>query len=260
MVAFDVLNHESHPEHTLKLKLEETPYKCNVCKELGFHMRYTCEKNSCSVHLHKGCAEASPTFQHSFYQLSNFFLIRTGKPRRICDACGMDVQGSIYHCYDSDRDLHPCCAHLERRIVDGDMELKLHKEMPSKCYICGEKKLQGRSTWGYVSKTDKSCSLHIACVKKQMLEIWMKQTSFGKGKEGYSTNKEAADQGDGRALVKRTPMLQLAIRETKGAVAASGKFAKIKKTVKIAITFIIAAILGDPTAIVAGLICNLISH
>lgn len=259
MVAFDELIHELHPNHKLKLISEGTPYRCDSCKELGFHLRYTCEEKSCSFHLHKGCAEASPSLSHDFYKNCRF-LLKSGMPRRVCDACGMDVNGSIYHCYDcGKKDLHPCCAHLERKLIDGDVELQLKKEMPSECYICGKKKVEGVTTWGYVSAC-KTFSLHISCVKQQMLESWMSGIKSSSHCKEPTKGMEEVAEGDGRALVKRrTPVLQLAVGETKR-VASTGKFSKIKKMAQIAITVIVAALLGDPTALLTGLFVNLITH
>lgn len=92
----------------------------------------------------------------------------------------------------------------------------------------------------------------MACVKEILLENWEKK-HLGDGRRDVE-----AERKDSLAPIQSTePKLQIVL-EKKG--SKFGKFAKLKEIAKIAITFIMAAVVGDPTALVAALIASLIAH
>ncbi|XP_010922353.1 uncharacterized protein [Elaeis guineensis] len=242
--------HSSHPDHKLILEHRDTPYNCDGCKELGFGSRYTCEE-SCNFHLHKDCASPEATITHPFFPGCLFHFHAIGKPDRFCDACGRDIKGYVYHCFRKGWDLHPSCALLPRIIEDGEMKLVLRREVTSKCYRCGKKELRkGAKSWSYVS-TCKECHLHVACVKEILLENWEKK----RPRDGKFECR--AETENSLALESRDSKLQIVLQKKE---SKPGKLAKFTKMLKIAITLIMAAVVGDPTALVATLIASLINH
>lgn len=254
-----LIDHPRHPEHKLELKHEERPYRCDGCHQIGFGARYRCDEPfaCCNFHLHKDCATPNDTITHRFFPGRVFhFLELPAGPDRRCDACAQDITGYNYHCFDHELDLHPSCAKLDDKlsVEGGELKLKLQKKTSSKCYKCGTKDLEyGRKSWSYVS-SGKECHLHVACVKEMLLDSWENEclpARFGDPKKEV----EAADE---KALARRKPKLHIAIDKMKR--RSSRKYAKYMKIVKIAVTFIMAAIVGDPTAMVIGLFSSLLTH
>ncbi|XP_008802757.2 uncharacterized protein LOC103716510 [Phoenix dactylifera] len=251
MTIYGNIIHPMHPDHVLKLEQEETPYTCNGCGELGFNSRYTCEEKSCNFHLHKDCATPEDIITHPFFPGCSFHFLQSGEPDRFCDACGRDIKGFVYHCFDKKWDLHPSCASLPHVMEEAEVKLVLHRKVSSKCCRCRKKELRkGARSWSYVS-TCKECHLHVACVKEILLENWENE-HLGDGRREVK-----AETKDSLVLKSTAPKLQIVLEKKR---SKSGKFAKFKKIAKIAITFIMAAVVGDPTALVAGLIASLIAH
>lgn len=255
----ELINHPSHPEHKLELKYEERPYRCDGCHQIGFGTRYRCDEPfaCCNFHLHKECATPKDTITHPFFPGDVFhFLEKPDGPNPHCNACAQDIIGYNYHCFDRELDLHPCCAELpgEYSVEGGELKLRLKKKTSSKCYKCRTKdKEHGRKSWSYVS-SGKECHLHIACVKEMVLDNWEKEclpARFGDRKEGM-------DVSDEKALARREPKLDIVIDKMKS--RSGGKYTKYMKIVKIALTFIMAAVVGDPTALVIGLFSSLLTH
>jgi len=59
--------------------------------------------------------------------LESPFIESPFDPGRYCDACGLDIKGYNYHCYEEGWDLHPSCATLPYTRIEGDVELELVK-------------------------------------------------------------------------------------------------------------------------------------
>ncbi|URD90532.1 hypothetical protein MUK42_27592 [Musa troglodytarum] len=199
------------------------------------------------------CANPKATLTHPFYPECVFLFLVSGEKDCRCDACGAGINGYVYHCFDNGKNLHPCCANLKHRLPveteEGTMTLVLRQRSSSKCYKCGKKHLiKGVNSWMYVSESEEH-HFHVSCVKNNMLEIL---DDFILGGKGTAPNLEANEI---RALDKGLHKLSVARRKDS---RKKGKFAKLKKIVKIAITVVMAAVLGDPTALVAAVIANLI--
>ncbi|KAG1337885.1 putative DC1 [Cocos nucifera] len=136
-------------------------------------------------------------------------------------------------------------------IEDGEMKLVLHRKVTSKCYRCGKKELRkSAKSWSYMS-TCKKCHLHVACVKEILLENWEKKHPHaGKFKCKVETENSLA-------LESKDSKLQIVVQNKE---RKPGKLTKFMKMLKVAITLIMAAVVGDPTALVATLIASLINN
>ncbi|KAH9606412.1 hypothetical protein KSS87_021076, partial [Heliosperma pusillum] len=53
---------------------------------------------------------------------------KDGDKCKICDACGMKVNGFGYHCKSKKLDFHPKCTKLENEICVQDVIFKLEKK------------------------------------------------------------------------------------------------------------------------------------
>ncbi|GLT96981.1 hypothetical protein SLE2022_145690 [Rubroshorea leprosula] len=241
-MKYDEISHCSHPQHKLKFEYSEFPFKCDGCKEVGIGSCYKCAA-FCDFDLHMHCAIPSPSISHPFYTKCSFqFLAQPpGDVPRYCNACEKDVTGFVYHCKGCGFDLHPCCAKLPMVLDDGEVKLFLHRKVSAPCHKCGRK---GRS-WSYRSAC-KKYNLHVACVREMLVENWH-ELYFGRGK------------GSTRKLETRIPSL----KNTLQTPHQRGKGKKVKKCCEIAglaLQFVISAVLGDPTALIAGVIGSLMSR
>ncbi|KAH7672734.1 DC1 domain-containing protein, partial [Dioscorea alata] len=222
-------HHPSHPGYTLKEEKINRLFTCDGCKEVGFGTCYTCTDTACNFHLHKQCA--NPVV-----------------PDRRCDACGRDINGYVYHCDKKDLDLHPCCAKLpyyEDVVINEGEEIRLFlkKKVSTKCCKCKEKKLWGKvkNTWSYVSE-NQEVHFHVSCVKDLVYESW---------RDGLQIEKVDANW----------PKTKLEVyKESKWKGSGRSKFGTLKKVLKIALTFIIAVVIGDPTAMLVGVVTSFITH
>ncbi|KAF8377470.1 hypothetical protein HHK36_030848 [Tetracentron sinense] len=238
-MKYGEMTHPFHPDHKLTYECIQMPFKCNGCNEVGIGSRYKC--TSCDFDLHWHCAIPSPTFNHPFYPKCTFqFLTRPpGDKPRYCNACENDVSGFVYHCKLCGFDLHPCCANLPRVLDDGEVKLFLYRKVGASCHKCGRK---GRS-WSYRSEC-KKYNLHVACVRKMLVESWH-EIYFGRGNSS-------------RRFETKIPSL-------KGTLAChhGGRKGKVKKCCEmagLAVQFIISAVLGDPTTLIAGVIGSVMSR
>ncbi|RWR72777.1 Cysteine/Histidine-rich C1 domain-containing protein [Cinnamomum micranthum f. kanehirae] len=230
--------HHSHPHHKLKIEYTETPFSCDGCMEAGIGLKYKCEE--CEFDLHKVCAMAPPVITHHFYKKCEFRFYTTppGPVARICDACGRDALGFIYHCKKCGFDLHPCCANLPQVLDDGERGLHLCMKLSSSCHRCGRKGLG----WCYRSEC-KSYNLHVSCVKELLVESW----------QAMYLN---VDKNKVREMQTKIPSLGRALdnhHHRKG---------KVKKCCQIAggaVRVVVSAILGDPTAIIAAVVGGFMS-
>ncbi|KAF6174238.1 hypothetical protein GIB67_033770 [Kingdonia uniflora] len=231
----------SHPIHHHKLKLHytETPFNCDGCKEAGIGLKYKCEQ--CEFDLHKTCGNAPHIITHPFYRKCEFeFCTKPpGKVMRVCDACRNDVVGFVYHCKRCGFDLHPCCASLPQVLDDGERNLYLCLKLSSSCHRCGGK---GHG-WSYRSEC-KSYNLHVSCVKELLVESW--QAIY------LNVDKNKVNE------------IQTTIPSLKGTMEdyhrrKVSKVSKCCQMARVAVRAIVSAILGDPTAIIAGVVGSFIS-
>ncbi|XP_057965802.1 uncharacterized protein LOC131156276 [Malania oleifera] len=239
------LCHFSHP-HKLRFEYLELPFKCDGCKEVGIGSRYKCGAATCDYDLHMHCALPSTSFIHPFYPKCNFlFLTRPpGDKPRFCNACEKDVTGFVYHCGACGFDLHPCCARLPMVLDDGEINLYLYRKVSAGCHRCGRK---GRS-WSYRSGC-KKYNLHVACVREMLVESWQ-EIYFGR-----------SNWNNGRRLETRIPSLKGTLQtHHRRRRSSKGKVQKCCEIGAMALQFIISAVLGDPTALIAGVIGSLISR
>lgn len=231
-----------HPQHKLNLEYTEIPFNCNGCKEAGIGFKYRCH-DVCEFNLHKQCALAPSTLNHPFYKKCHFQLhnLPPGPVLRLCNACHNEVQGFVYHCKKCGFDLHPCCVNLPQVLNDGEHNLYLYNKLSRPCHYCGRKG-QG---WAYVTDC-KMYILHVSCVKKLLVESW----------EAKYLN---VDKNMVRELETRIPSLKGSSKNHQGDRSGGGNLSKYCEIAGNAVNIIVSAILGDPTALIAGVIGRLIS-
>ena len=170
----------SHPEHELKLKNYKKPYICNGCKGHGIGERYRCEE--CDYELHKDCMVTTTPNSHDFFGESTFKFYKQhpGKsngPKIYCDACGKRVKGFVYHCPKTNKDLHPCCHKLKKKLEIDGVKFCL-RETVSKCSWCKQNKdsLSKIKGWSYVSECGKH-NIHVDCFMEVLVEGWKDGTA-----------------------------------------------------------------------------------
>ncbi|KAL7082692.1 hypothetical protein ACP275_14G117100 [Erythranthe tilingii] len=243
-MKYSEISHFSHPHHTLKPQRTEAPFKCDGCKEVGIGSSYKCGGAACDFDLHTHCAIPSPTVVHPFYTMCSFqFLSRPpGTEARYCNACEKRVTGFVYHCKTCGFDLHPCCAKLPMVLADGDTKLHLYSKVNAPCHRCGRK---GRS-WSYRSTCHKY-NFHVACVKEMLVDSW----------HGLY---DGCSYTGSRKSDTRIPSLKATLEthsnHTKG---KSGKAQKCCEVAGLALQFVVSAVLGDPTSLIAGVVGTLMS-
>lgn len=247
--SHEITSHFSHPQHKLNFEFTEIPFKCDGCKEVGMGSRYKC--NICDYDLHMHCAVPCASIIHPFYSQCSFqFMERPPGPvERYCNACQKNVSGFMYHCKSCGFDLHPCCAKLPMVLDDGQVKLDLYSKVSSVCCKCGRK---GRS-WSYRS-TCKKYNLHVACVKEMLVETWYDLNFEG----GINIIKNSGSTNDKyMKLETRIPSLKGTLqnhhKKNKGKVKKSCEMAGL------ALQFVVSAVLGDPTTLVAGVVGSMMS-
>ncbi|XP_020702339.1 uncharacterized protein LOC110113953 [Dendrobium catenatum] len=168
---------------------------------------------------------------------------------RYCNACGQSIAGFVYHCRKCGNYLHPCCAALPHVInANGSLRLHLHHKTSAPCDKCGWK---GKS-WCYRSDC-KKINLHVACAIKLWLDN-MNELHYGRGDSN-------GDLSDGMTMVLRNkfPIIE-AEGNNRHRRSWMGKLKKCSKLAVLAVKFIIAAMLGDPTTLITGVITSLLSE
>ncbi|KAL3382914.1 hypothetical protein AABB24_002423 [Solanum stoloniferum] len=250
-MKYNEIAHFSHPQHKLRYEYSEFPFKCDGCKEVGIGSRYKC--TICDYDLHMHCAIPSPSITHPFYTKCSFqFLSRPpGNVPRYCNACEKDITGFMCHCRSCGFDLHPCCAKLPMVLDDGDVKLYLFRKVSATCHRCGRK---GRNrSWSYRS-TCKKYNLHVACVKEMLVDSWH-ELYFGHGDHNYNNN--TYNNTNYRKLENRIPSLKGTLQTHHK--KSKGKAQKCCEMAGLALQFIISAVLGDPTTLIAGVVGSLMS-
>ncbi|KAM1348923.1 hypothetical protein PS2_003090 [Malus domestica] len=242
-MKYNEISHFSHPQHKLKFEYTEIPFNCDGCKEVGIGSCYKC--STCDFDLHMHCAIPIPSIFHPFYTKCSFqFLSRSpGDSPRFCNACEKDITGFVYHCKSCGFDLHPCCAKLPMVLDDGEVKLYLYRKVSSSCHRCGRK---GRS-WSYRSKC-KEYNLHVACVKEMLVETWHEFL----GSHGNKSNSSR------KLEMTRIPSLKNTLQNHHR--RSKGKVKKCCEMAGLAVQFVISAVLGDPTTLIAGVIGNFMSR
>ncbi|XVE83536.1 hypothetical protein DITRI_Ditri16bG0095200 [Diplodiscus trichospermus] len=116
-----VLQHKSHPDHSLKL-LSTPPHNyhasifiCNACNDYGTGFDYHC--SICKFDLHVGCAQLPKTINHKDHNhlltlYYSFSCIKENIEAFLCDHCGQYVQNGlwVYHCEICDYGIHSRCT------------------------------------------------------------------------------------------------------------------------------------------------------
>ncbi|GER28966.1 cysteine/Histidine-rich C1 domain family protein [Striga asiatica] len=246
-MRFTEISHFSHTNHKLKFHRAEAPFKCDGCKEIGIGSAYKCGGAACDYDLHTHCAVPSPSIAHPFYTGCFFqFLSRPpGTAARYCNACERPVTGFLYHCKLCGFDLHPCCAKLPMLIDDGDIKLRLYSSVTAPCHrqvlilLCGRK---GRS-WSYRSSC-KKYNLHVACVKDMLVDSWHELY------DGVSYSDKSG---------RRVPSLKATLEAHTTHIRPKGKAQKCCEVAGLALQFVVSAVLGDPTTLIAGIVGTLMS-
>ncbi|KAK6117090.1 hypothetical protein DH2020_049135 [Rehmannia glutinosa] len=235
-------NCDEHYELTSIQKL----FTCYGCKMKGFGQRYQCK--FCGQNLHSECRFPKNIISHEFFGGSIFtfrdepFTRRDRNNRKeyskCCDACGKDVCGFSYHCETDNLDLHPCCRNLDRKLLIDDTVFDLRPKVSSRCKSCKRRKISDGDRdvpgWAYVSTCDKY-NFHVFCMLEMVHEAWMKNGEMGLEKvELRQLVKFSGNKGSGRGAV----------------------FETMKSVLKI----ILAALLGDPTALISSAFVELVSR
>lgn len=239
-MKYSEITHFSHPQHKLRFEYKEFPFKCDGCKEIGIGSRYKC--CICDYDLHMQCAIInSNTLFHPFYTKCSFqfMSIPPGNIARYCNACEKDVKGFVYHCKSCGFDLHPCCAKLPAVMEEGEVKLYLCSKVSSACHGCGRK----GGSWSYRSKC-KSYNMHVACVREMLVENWHCL---------YMENRKV--ERDIRCLENTLYAAHNSRRR-----GSKGKVKKCCQIAGFAVQFVISAVLGDPTALIAGVVGALMSR
>ncbi|GLT85884.1 hypothetical protein SLE2022_040560 [Rubroshorea leprosula] len=241
-MKYNEISHFSHPQHKLKFEYSEVPFKCDGCKEVGIGSRYKCS-TFCDFDLHMHCALFSTTISHPFYTKCSFQFLSSppGNVPRYCNACEKDVNGFVYHCNSCGFDLHPCCAKLPMVLNDGEVKLFLYRKVSAPCQRCGRK---GRS-WSYRSEC-KKYNLHVACVREMLVENWQ-ELYFGRG------------NGPAGKLETKIPSLKNTLQPLPNQ-KGKGKMKKGCEIAGLALQFVVSALLGDPTTLIAGVVGSLMSR
>ena len=125
---------------------------------------------------------------------------------------------------------------------DGEVKLFLYRKVSSSCHRCGRK---GRS-WSYRSKC-KNYNLHVACVREMLVENWH-EIYVGRIKGG---------KVEGTNMV---PGLKNTLQTTHKSWRSKGRVKKCCEIAALALQIVISAVLGDPTALIAGIVGSLMSR
>lgn len=231
-----VISHSAHTSHQLELVTTGgAPFRCDGCMQPGDGPRYSCKP--CSFDLHTCCALPPATLQHALFKKYTFAFNNEPPPpagRRVCDACGDDVIGFVYHCRERDLDLHPCCALLPERIVQDGRAFELRKGASRRCGLCGGANGRRRKFWAYRSYYDdgEAFYLHVACLK-----------------HGNCTR----HIGSGGQIVQAgVPITEGLLQSLPRSTRRSGGFERFRKIVGVVVSVIVAVIFGNPMGLITA--------
>ncbi|KAJ7944100.1 Cysteine/Histidine-rich C1 domain family protein [Quillaja saponaria] len=144
----------THPIHPLTYFPTATiQFLCDGCKTLGTGPRYRC--STCDFALHEFCGTCPisfSSFMHPKHQL-NLVIRKSQAARqreRVCDVCGLHVNGLFYRCKLCEFDVHQLCTKLPehtRHPLHREHALRLQSSLPGSgwCIICQS----ACSSWGY---------------------------------------------------------------------------------------------------------------
>ncbi|KAK6238373.1 hypothetical protein QUC31_003842 [Theobroma cacao] len=128
-----VLQHKSHPPHSLKLlcappdNYSRNIFICNACHDYGTGFDYHC--STCKFDLHVGCAKLPKTINHKDHQhlltlYYSFSCIKENIEAFVCDVCGQDVPDRlwVYHCEKCDFGIHLRCT-IPDTVLKKDIQM-----------------------------------------------------------------------------------------------------------------------------------------
>ncbi|CAL4998537.1 unnamed protein product [Urochloa decumbens] len=253
--------HPTDPAHKLKLVRTTGAFVCDGCNEPGDGPRYTSGEDvddrgsRSSIRLHTSCARAgaaTPLQHHLFPGRAFVFLPNPPPPvdETVCDACGDPALGFVYHCFEDDLDLHPCCTSLPPTVtatVQGEhVVLELcNKASRRHCAFCGEKGRR-RRFWAYRwynANDGRHVYVHVACMRKAAGRAW---------DEDYRER-----VGGGGGIVRASmPAIEAAVQKSlaRNARSSRGGFARVMKIVTTVAQIVIAAIFGNPLGMISALV------
>ncbi|KAI8522873.1 hypothetical protein RHMOL_Rhmol13G0030900 [Rhododendron molle] len=246
----DIHDCDPQHDHELELKSYNKPFKCNRCREDGFTSGYRCKH--CIYDLHKGCLNPKPKITHDLFPGSIFkFHLKFGqKPRKNCDACGMEIHGHSYSCKEDNLDLHPACSKLPGKLGISGKDFVLCEKVKYKCFWCKKEKpnwLAETKVAGlcYVSERDKF-SCHVHCLSLVMQEAW---------KRGRGDLDRNDDDDDNDAISKTLEKVDLKLVAT-----AKGSGGLFLGAVTIFLKTIIGILFGDPTGLIVSALTLLVKE
>ncbi|XP_062196152.1 uncharacterized protein LOC133899199 [Phragmites australis] len=248
----EISGHPAHRAHKLKLvATDDRQFRCDGCMERGVGTRYRCEYERCNFDLHTCCAVAPATLKHPLFGDRAFvFLLeppattggkgegRSRRRSRVCDACGEDVRGFVYHCFEADLDLHPCCAHLQELMLQDGQVLKLRREASRPCGMCGR---NGRRSnfWAYrISWEGEAVDLHVACMTEMARLSW----------DAEYQNRV----GGGQIVQPRGLTADDMLKSLPSRTRRSSGFQQFCRIVSVVLSVIVAVIFGNPMAMIAA--------
>jgi len=238
--------HRAHPAHDLKLVAAGATFVCDGCKEPGDGARYACDCGGDSFDLHLPCALADEddALRHPMFPGRDFFFVPEPPPpvdRTICDACGEPARGYVYHCFEANLDLHPCCACLPGRLLQDGRVFELRRKASSSsrpCGLCGDRR---RGFWAYRSYFDgEAVDLHVACMKDMARLSW----------EAACMNRV----GGGHQIVQASlPNMDRTLQSLRRDRRKRNGFDRFIGIVSTVASIIIAVIFGNPVAMIAAI-------
>ncbi|KAI3832477.1 hypothetical protein MKX03_008983 [Papaver bracteatum] len=249
----------SHPCKLLMTNHRQSPYICDGCNQIGLGLSFSCER--CNYDLHQDCISASSSMRHPFYKTCNFKFYDSppGERERFCDGCGGDIKGYVYHCDQSDRDLHPCCSKLPNQIEYEGVKLLLQEKLASKCSWCGKRRLWDQVTgWSYVSTCD-SFQFHVNCVKEMLVKFWESHHFNCVNAARIDNGHDNRDNGPKKSLTMEHSVVGNRERRIVIGTRIQETVQKYWRIAKLVMRMIASTLLGDPTSATVWLIESLVS-